>query len=358
MPKAKTASRADHAPPPVPPVFFISGTNESLSIRCVDGGAGSVCDPLHPGFNGSAWHRANGSVVNASTIHTYYDAEQGTNSSGFDGTLSTDWNSISWSDGTRWHRSSCKCQCVPKNDPFCNEARCSGASMSAPLADLAIKGKKWIVFFHGGAFKYFSGISGNYYAPSARLAKLSGMGVLNVDYRTTDSLPKPTTFPEDLADIVQAMQWLKSKGATAIYLYGDSSGGTQVLQTLLWMEHKRQIGQDPGVKVEAAVSFSGWMDMTGSGPTYETRRWVDGAGTGMGDAFFRDDVGLSRLHAMCAAEVYADKLPINHPLLSPVAAPPALLAKLPPLMLMVGGAEQLLGGKTCHKFSFFQFKSN
>ena len=29
----------------------------------------------------------------------------------------------------------------------------------------------------------------------------------------------------------------------------------------------------------------------GSGPTYETRRWVDGAGTGMGDAFFRDDVG-------------------------------------------------------------------
>ena len=55
-------------------------------------------------------------------------------------------------------------------------------------------------------------------------------------------------------------------------------GGTQVLQTLLWMEHKRQTGEDPGVTVEAAVTFSGWMDMTGSGPTYETRRWVDGAG--------------------------------------------------------------------------------
>ena len=38
--------------------------------------------------------------------------------------------------------------------------------MSDPLADIAIKGKPWIVFFHGGAFKYFSGISGNYYAPS------------------------------------------------------------------------------------------------------------------------------------------------------------------------------------------------
>jgi len=76
-----------------------------------------------------------------------------------------------------------------------------------------------------------------------------------VDYRTTDSLPNPTSFPEDLADIVQAMQWLKSKGATAIYLYGDSSGGTQVVQTLLWMEHKRQIGEDAGVEVAAAVSF-------------------------------------------------------------------------------------------------------
>ena len=36
------------------------------------------------------------------------------------------------------------------------------------------------------------------------------------------------------------------------------------------------------------------MDMTGSSTTYETRRWVDGVGTGMGDAFFRDDVGFFR----------------------------------------------------------------
>ena len=44
----------------------------------------------------------------------------------------------------------------------------------------AIRGKPWIVFFHGGAFKYFSGISGNYYAPAARLARLTGM-VRNFD---------------------------------------------------------------------------------------------------------------------------------------------------------------------------------
>ena len=64
----------------------------------------------------------------------------------------------------------------------------------------------------------------------------------------------------------------------------------------------------------------------------------------MGDAFFRDDTGLSRLHAMCAADVYSGDLPINHPLISPMAAPDTLIAALPPLMLVVGGAEQLLGG--------------
>jgi hypothetical protein len=54
-----------------------------------------------------------------------------------------------------------------------------------------------------------------------------------------------------------------------------------------------------------------------------------------------DDVGLSRLHAMCAADLYAGTLPISHPLLSPVAAPPSLLAKLPPLMLMVVGSPYI-----------------
>ena len=84
----------------------------------------------------------------------------------------------------------------------------------------------------GGAFKYFSGISGNYYGVSSRMAALTGMGVLNVDYRTTDAVPRPVSFPEDLADVLQAMQWLKAKGATELYVYGDSSGGTQVILTI------------------------------------------------------------------------------------------------------------------------------
>ena len=245
-------------PRPVPPVFYIQGTRTGFSILCVDGGADSVCDPIHPGFNGSAWHAANGTLGANLTIRTWFDSSVGTKTPGYiyNGTVGEDLDYINWSDGSTWHRSSCACQCIPKDDPFCNQAKCAGSNMSAQLSEMAIRGKPWIVFFHGGAFKYFSGISGNYYAPVARLAKLTGMGVLSVDYRSTDSIPHPTAFPGDLADIVQAMQWLKSKGATELFMFGDSSGGTQVVQTLLWMEHKRQTGQDPGVEVSAAISYS------------------------------------------------------------------------------------------------------
>ena len=245
-------------PRPIPPVFYIQGTRAGFSILCVDGGADSVCDPINPGFNGSAWHAANGTLGANLTIRTWYDSENGTKTPGYiyNGTVGEDLDYINWSDGSTWHRSSCACQCIPKDDPFCNQAKCAGSNMSAQLSEVAIRGKPWIVFFHGGAFKYFSGISGNYYAPAARLAKLTGMGVLSVDYRSTDSIPHPTAFPGDLADIVQAMQWLKSKGATELFMFGDSSGGTQVVQTLLWMEHKRQTGQDPGVEVSAAISYS------------------------------------------------------------------------------------------------------
>ena len=90
----------------------------------------------------------------------------------------------------------------------------------------------------------------------AKIARLSGIGVLSIDYRTTDSSPSPTTFPGDLVDVVHGMQWLKKQGACEIMLFGDSSGGSDVLKLLLWMEHQRRMGHDPGVNVSAAVSDS------------------------------------------------------------------------------------------------------
>ena len=60
------------------------------------------------------------------------------------------------------------------------------------------------------------------------------MGVLAVDYRTLDH-NNPTEFPGALNDVVRAFQWLQSYGPSALHIYGDSSGGTQVVQLLVWM---------------------------------------------------------------------------------------------------------------------------
>eukprot|EP01048_Picozoa_sp_COSAG05_P004742 COSAG05_NODE_267_length_12595_cov_7.076905_2_plen_99_part_00 len=50
------------------------------------------------------------------------------------------------------------------------------------------------------------------------------------------------------------------------------------------------------------------------------------------------------LPPLCSvAREYAGALPTSHPLLSPIHAPAALLANLPPLLLAVGGGEVLLG---------------
>ena len=38
-----------------------------------------------------------------------------------------------------------------------------------------------------------------------------------------------------LNDVVRAFQWLQSYRPSALHIYGDSSGGTQVVQLLVWM---------------------------------------------------------------------------------------------------------------------------
>ena len=75
-------------------------------------------------------------------------------------------------------------------------------------------------------------------------------------------------------------------GASELYLYGDSSGGTQAVQTMLWMEHHRRQGMQFGFNITAAVLFSSWLDLTDSNPTYDSNRHCTGDCYGIGDASF------------------------------------------------------------------------
>lgn len=74
-----------------------------------------------------------------------------------------------------------------------------------------------------------------------------------------------------------------------------------------------------------------------------SNRHCDGDCYGIGDASFTGFPGINRLHGMCAARPYAGNLPINHPTLSPLEAPEYLLGRLPPMMLVIGSSEVLLG---------------
>ena len=137
--------------------------------------------------------------------------------------------------------------------------------------------------------------------------------------------------------MIQALEFLKLHGATDLFLVGDSSGATQVVQTLLQLPGLRAEGKAT-VTVQAGVGFSAWLDMTGSTTTYDSLQTCSANCQGIGTQIYRGGPSSSRVSGMCSALPYAkdSKLPINHPILSPSLATPELLKGLPPLMLVIG----------------------
>lgn len=251
---------------------------KTFTVECIHSGTG-FCDDQHSeGFNGTLWHEGNGTLdVASGNASVHFD-------NGFveTGRFEQGYGRVVWSDGSSWHRQpKCNCACHPRDDYNCYKMRCLGPELTDDLARSLISGKKWIVFFHGGEFKYatvyymsyhmmpaklsaamcwvpFTGglsvsrlsvsvchsvcyascltqlssavsllrprrfyddISGNYAMLSSRIAKETGMGVLAVDYRTTDS-NNPHRFPEALNDVIDGFEWLQSMGAEELYFYG------------------------------------------------------------------------------------------------------------------------------------------
>eukprot|EP01052_Picozoa_sp_SAG31_P045932 SAG31_NODE_8587_length_1425_cov_1.478130_2_plen_171_part_00 len=164
------------------------------------------------------------------------------------------------------------------------------------------------------------------------------MGVVAIDYR----LAPTHQFPAPIEDVIQALEWLRQQGATELYIYGDSSGGTQVMEVLLRLSDLQARGISVPVQISGAALFSGWLDLTDSSPTYVTERSCGGECNGMGTLSFPGEPGVGQLKGSCAAVHYAGHTSINHPLVSPMAATPQLLARLPPTMLIVGANEQLV----------------
>eukprot|EP00041_Stephanoeca_diplocostata_P013261 m.232289 g.232289 ORF g.232289 m.232289 type:complete len:788 (+) comp19273_c0_seq2:129-2492(+) len=243
-----------------------------------------------------------------------------------------------------------QCECVV---PAPQRTVCHGPNVSTGDIAEQIRGKPWIVFVHGGDFEYYDAIDANYAETTSRVAAAAGMGVYAMDYRSLASKPKPATFPDPVKDVIAGLQWLHSNGAGPLYIYGDSSGGTMAIEALLYMIREREVAaaagqKDPydGIHVQGGGAFSPWLDLSCSYPQYDTRRQCKGGCHDIGSMSFPASPGPNRVGSMCTARRYAnyeEKVSVDDAIISPIDAPQRLLAKLPPLMLIVGGAEVLLG---------------
>eukprot|EP00035_Acanthoeca_spectabilis_P001959 m.83978 g.83978 ORF g.83978 m.83978 type:complete len:758 (-) comp11259_c0_seq2:79-2352(-) len=253
-----------------------------------------------------------------------------------------------------------QCECII-TAPQTTQCKAPNAT-EKNITDL-VQGKPWIVFTHGGFFEFYDGKDANYAETNSKVVAASGIGVLAPDFRELAGRPQPFSWKQQLEDIIASLLWLHAHGASRLYIYGDSSGGALTIQTLLYMAKKRLAAKragnpDPfnGLNISAAGTFSGWFDMSDSFPQYDERQYCKGRCTDIGSSVFAAGPGQNRVGSACQARKYADyeaEVPLNDAVISPIDAPSELLAMLPPLMLVVGGAETLLGeniafAQRCH----------
>ena len=174
-----------------------------------------------------------------------------------------------------------------------------------------------LLCLHGGGF-----VGGSMYTHRkmfAHLAKRAGARALVVDYRRTPEFRHPAA----LEDCVTAYDWLRAQGVTRIAVTGDSAGGLLTLTTTL------RVAEKP----VAIMPISAWTDMEFRGASLRTN-----LGT---DVLFGGDRPMD-LHALVGMYLGPDGDPAD-PEASPLNAD---LAALPPMYVLVSGAEMLLDDST------------
>jgi monoterpene epsilon-lactone hydrolase len=173
-----------------------------------------------------------------------------------------------------------------------------------------------ILSIHGGGF-----VVGSMYTHRklfGHIAKAAGVRALAPDYRR----PPEHLHPAPLEDVVSTYMWLLEGGIAPSHVAftGDSAGGAMVVTAML-------LARDRGLPLPAAaMPFSAWFDLTGSGESQQSNADTDKllnkkfgdqlADILLGESGDRRDPYVSAL--------YAD------------------LAGLPPLYLQVSDAETLL----------------
>lgn len=174
--------------------------------------------------------------------------------------------------------------------------------------------KRTILYSHGGG--YVLGSATAYRGFGAALSRAADAQVLVVDYRRAPEHPHPAA----LEDFTTAYRWLVKQGIRPedIVVAGDSAGGGLTTALLIAL-------RDQGEQLPAGgVPISPWVDMTFSGKSYDTRADVD-------------PIISRELLGSMAALWLGEQEPRD------VRASPIFgeLGGLPPLQILIGGAECL-----------------
>ena len=177
-----------------------------------------------------------------------------------------------------------------------------------------------VLYLHGGGYtcgslEYAKGFA-------STLAAECGVRVFCAAYR----LAPEHRYPAALEDALEAYEYLLGKGYAAhqIMLCGESAGGGLIYALSLKL---KQLGRELPCGL---IGISPWVDLTGSGASYETNRDNDPSLT----------QELLEFYAKCYTQDPTD------PLCSPVRGD---LTGLPPSLLFAGGDEILLDdARTLH----------
>ena len=181
------------------------------------------------------------------------------------------------------------------------------------------KADKVVFYIHGGGYILGHGVAG--IGEGVLMAGLEGYKVVCVDYRMAPEHPYPAAI-DDAFRAYKAL--LETTPSENVVVFGTSTGGAMTL--ILGIQAARAGVPQPA----ALIAGTPWADLTKTGDTYVTMEGVDN--------ILGTYEGLIRT----AAELYAGKTDMKDPLLSPVYAADAALAKFPPTLLVSGTRDLFL----------------
>jgi len=188
-----------------------------------------------------------------------------------------------------------------------------------------------VVYVFGGGF--VAGSPRQYLPLTSQLAK-SGCWVA-VPYYSL-STPYPTPMNQVLA-VAKHLRSVYGKEGNSdklrIMVGGDSAGGTIACGAAL---------KAPEL-FDGLFLYSPWLDLGSDLATYRSRAFAAAQNTG--DPIFTTPAAVNMASSQKLALNYLGrKSQLRNPIANPIRAGPALLRKLPPVLIFVGDRETILGG--------------